>query len=145
LRYQGQSNIYAVEQRYHGYREAVRQELGADQTLVIKDRDYLAAIDALDLSQDRTAILCSSDIFALRVLNHLQAKGVSVPGDVGLMGFDNIDTLQFVRPRLATVDYHIHDIGHLAFDLLLRQIDGEPSASEQTTTVRHQIVSGATL
>ena len=55
----------------------------------------------------------------------LSEAGMRVPEDVGLMGFDNIDTLRHVRPRLATVDQQIAEIGRVAVENLIAYIEGE--------------------
>ncbi|HET7838749.1 MAG TPA: substrate-binding domain-containing protein, partial [Rectinemataceae bacterium] len=83
----------------------------------------------------RTAVLCASDIFALELLNQFRGRGLRVPRDVGLAGFDSIDALRFISPRITTVEYPIQRMGELAFALLaegpkggadLPQIELEP-------------------
>ncbi len=136
-------NLYTVQQRYLGYRDALRATFGPNKAVVLRTHEYLAAIDCLDLRSERTAFMCHSDIFALRILRHLQSRGYSVPEDAGVMGFDNIETLQFVRPSLATVDFHIQEIGKRAFECLLGHIKGERTAS--VVVVEHHIVAGDSL
>ncbi len=136
-------NLYTVKQRYLGYRDGLRRTLGSDDAWLLRGHDYLARIDRLDLRIGRTAFMCHSDIFALRILRHLVARGFKVPDEVGVMGFDNIETLQFVRPPLATVDFRIHEIGRRAVECLLEQINGGGKAS--AVVVDHQIVRGESI
>jgi LacI family transcriptional regulator len=136
-------NLYTVEQRYLGCKDALRETLGLNRLEVLDTHEYLAAIDGLDLRRGRTAFMCHSDIFALKILRHLTARGFKVPDAAGVMGFDNIDTLQFVRPSLATVDFRIQEIGRRAFECLLDRINGDESAP--AVVVEHQIVHGESV
>ena len=110
-------NLYEIEQRYAGLLDAVRQTPGIESRL-LSGADYVEKVRELDLRETRTAILCASDIFALEILRDLRSRGVSVPGDVGLMGFDAIDALRYVVPTLSTVAYPIQKMGEAAFALL---------------------------
>ncbi len=135
-------NNYGPLQRLSGYRQAMKDYFPTQKPTVIKEK-YLEAVDELDYASEKTAVLCSSDIYALRVLDHLTMKGVKIPEDIGLMGFDNIDTLQYIRPALATVDYHIGDIATNAVQCLLDSIEGKPVPSK--IIIEHNIIPGETL
>ncbi len=137
------ANRYAVEQRALGYRDALRETPGLAQPLVLRTHGYLADVDGLDLARERTAFMCHSDIFALRILRHLAASGLRVPEDAGVMGFDNIETLQFVRPALATVDFHIPEIARRAVETLLSLMNG--GKGSPAVVVEHQIVPGESV
>jgi DNA-binding LacI/PurR family transcriptional regulator len=76
----------------------------------------------------------------------MEDLGLSAPGDFGIMGFDNIDLLNSIRPRLATVDYHIHEIGDMTVRCLLELIHNtQPRLKENKYIVHHTIVDGQTL
>jgi LacI family transcriptional regulator len=110
-------NLYEIEERYAGFVEAVDARPGIEGTLVA-GRDFLGELAAIDLRGKRSAILCCSDIFALEILEDFHERGLSVPGEVGLAGFDSINALRFIRPRLSTVEYPIQRMGEIAFSLL---------------------------
>ena len=65
-----------------------------------------------------TAILCSNDLTALGALKALAEAGVTVPEDVSVVGFDDIDFAQFAHPALTTVNLSRERLGQLAFDAL---------------------------
>jgi len=111
---------------------------------VVRGKSYLDEIEAYlhQTGRPRTAILCSNDNFCLNVLIRLRRMGLDVPGDVGLMGFDNIDTLRFVQPALTTVDYNISSFGHAAVECMMNLIKGD---EVQQVMVPHRIVSGDSL
>lgn len=124
LAYEKDSNIYAIRQRLDGFEQAMepRRSYGVAGT-VIGAADYMETIDAMSFSRDvKTAILCSSDIYALKVVKLLKSKGVHIPLDVGVMGFDDIDVLEYVEPTIATVSIPIARLGEAAADCLLGRI-----------------------
>lgn len=144
LAYGENSNIDAQEQRLGGYLDALKEAGDGLEPVIIRERDYLGKLDSVELKDGRkTAVLCSSDIYALEVLRHLEARGLSVPGDIGLMGFDNIDVLRYVKPSLATVSYPFEELGVKALECLLKQIQGDPDISDML--LEHTIVAGGSL
>jgi LacI family transcriptional regulator len=117
-------NLYEIEERYAGFLQAA--QAAAVESALVGSLDYLGEISRLDLGKKRTAILCCSDIFALEILESLHARGLESPRDAGLAGFDSINALRFIRPRLTTVEYPIQRMGEIAFSLLVdRRAEGE--------------------
>jgi LacI family transcriptional regulator len=129
LSYRGVTNIFTQEERLIGCTEAMRAHEPGSGPVVIQDTDFLRALDRIDLTgNERTAILCSCDYYALEVMNDLKAKGLDIPGDVGLMGFDNIDMLKYVSPSLTTVEYNVEEMGIQAMETLLGLIEQDDSS-----------------
>lgn len=113
------ANLYEIDERYAGFSEILSAHPGVQHQIVSTAGDYVSEIRGIDLSQPRTAIVCCSDIFALEILNDIKARGLAVPGDVGLMGFDSIYALRYITPKLSTVEYPIEKMGEIAVSLLL--------------------------
>lgn len=65
-----------------------------------------------------TAIVCVNDYMALGVLRELRDRGLSVPRDVSVTGFDNIRLAEFATPSLTTADVPREKIGRLIFEAL---------------------------
>ncbi len=143
LSYRKRENIYSVEERLAGCREGIKTAASLSKPVILKDKTYLQFLKTIDFQQERTAILCSSDIYALEILNYLRAKGLRVPEDVGLMGFDNISVLKYVTPSLATIAYPIKEMGIQAVDCLLAQINSTPCSFFKL--LDHKIIEGASL
>jgi len=136
-------NIYSQEQRLKGCLDAL-DEINGLKPLIISERNFLSRLDAISLKDPlRTAVLCSSDIYALEILKHLEARGISVPADAGLMGFDNIDMLRYVKPSIATVSYPFEELGGKALDLLLKQMQGDVDTADRL--LEHKILDGYSL
>lgn len=141
----GEVNLYTLEERLSGCREGL-SEMGKKEPLVIMDSDYIKAISQIDLeSQPKKAIVCPADIYALEVLNHFKKNKIRVPEQVGLMGFDDIDTLKYISPRLCSVRYPVSEIGITAVNRLLEEIDGNHNKHLNVLLLQHQIVTGESL
>lgn len=79
-----------------------------------------AARRLLDTDFRPTAVLCVNDYMALGVLREIHDRGLSVPRDISVAGFDNINLSEFTHPPLTTVDVPRERIGRKIFDALVR-------------------------
>ncbi|WP_051451879.1 LacI family DNA-binding transcriptional regulator [Actinospica robiniae] len=76
-------------------------------------------------------ICCANDQSALGVINELRRRGLKVPDDVAVTGFDDIAVARHVSPSLTTVRQPIERLGALAFETLYTMISGERPAERQ--------------
>lgn len=136
-------NIYVHEQRLKGFNEKVDEH--KDKTFhVIDQKDDYGFIDELLRCNDKkSALLCSGDIFALEILKYLRKKGVKVPRDIGIMGFDGIDILDYVTPALTTVFNPVEAIGIKAVQNLFELIEGK--TIENKCLIDYKVINGETL
>jgi len=72
-----------------------------------------------------TAIFAANDHLCLGLLKAFRIRGISVPGDVSLIGFDDIPESGFFTPPLTTVRQDFNRLGELAMEILLGEIAGE--------------------
>ena len=86
--------------------------------------DRLAAADALDRP---TALFCGNDHLAMLAMHGLVGRGVRVPGDLSIMGFDGLAFGQFLTPTLATVSQPSTTIGACALEALHERFGGMPA------------------
>lgn len=121
-------NNYETDERFKGFSEALIEKGLSWHYLT--NWDYLQDIVKIKQGKQKTAVVCSSDIYALEVLKHLKSKGIKVPEEVGVMGFDNLDILTYVEPALTTIHYPIKEMGINAVRLLLDKISNPEQASE---------------
>lgn len=77
------------------------------------------------LKNHPTAIVAMSDIVAIGCILYLDEHGYNIPGDISIVGFDNIQESVLVTPRLTTVDQPAGDKGYMAAEVLFRMINGE--------------------
>jgi LacI family transcriptional regulator len=73
-----------------------------------------------------TAIICVNDVMAVGVLRELRERGLRVPEDISVTGFDNVKLSEFCYPALTTVHIPRDRIGHLVFERLAAP-DGAPA------------------
>lgn len=141
LAHRGKVNLYAQERRLSGIQAAVKEAGRNIGFHMIDHKNLEDALSRIDIRpRTKTVLLCSSDTYALEILNLLRRRGYEVPRDVALMGFDNIDTLKYVTPSLTTVDYPLIETGHRAVECLLSLIQGEDY--QEIPPVPHRILSG---
>jgi LacI family transcriptional regulator len=135
--------------RLRGYRDACG-ELGLayrDEYVIQGDFYFDAGHDGarrlLALDEPPTAIFAASDMTAIGVARGAAEAGVEVPGQLSVVGFDDIQMAQHVHPPLTTVRQAKSGLGGAAGDALLRQIDGSDSTEPVTLGVE-LIVRGST-
>ena len=128
-----QNNRYSMNQRRLGYEDGIREEdLG--EPVIFSKCDWEMIQSFLRDGSGKPAILCSFDNLAIRVLNVLRSHGVSVPEEVGVMGFDNIPILDSISPRLCSVDCEIKELGIKAFSALLQLINKDETVCDYVTS-----------
>ena len=80
-----------------------------------------------------TAILAHNDEAAIGVMNALAARGLGVPQDVSVVGFDGTMICDFCTPKLTSVKVPLREIGSRAVKVLLEQIQGGIKTPEKIT------------
>lgn len=81
------------------------------------------------LDQGCTAVVCSHDLLAHMLLIHCHELGVSVPGRLSVVGFDDLPLCQYTLPPLSTVRQNRTELGKSAFYALSSQMEGTPISS----------------
>ena len=89
----------------------------------------------LSLPNRPTAIVCSNDMTALGVMHKCHEEGLSIPRDLSLVGFDDINLAQFVLPPLTTVRMSQTELARLAFNALLTELEREEASEHGTEYV----------
>ena len=121
-----------IRDRFAAYREAIEENgITADPALVFAtgNNDFTggaAAADQVLAAPTRpTAVMVATDRNAIGLMDALRAAGVSVPGDIAIVGFDNMEEAAFSTPPLTSVNQRFDEIGALAGRLVLKQIRGQ--------------------
>lgn len=90
----------------------------------------VAAADAV-LLEEATAVVTFNDLLAIGVIRRLHARGISVPGDISVLGNDDIFGADFCHPPLTTLAAPIETAGRAAVDLLLAALAGDSAESRR--------------
>lgn len=96
------------------------------------------------LQHGATAIFCFSDEMAIGALEAVRERGLSCPGDVSVIGFDDIRFARHMGPPLTTIAQPSAEIGRCAVDLLLRTLSGELQEIEVVTLPHELVVRSST-
>lgn len=116
--------------RVAGYRRALAdQGVDSDDNLVKftdfkEESGYEKTLELLSLHDPPTAIFATNNLLTLGALRAVSALGLSIPGDVALVGFDDIPWGQFVSPPLTTVVQPAYRLGKEAGSLLIDRCSG---------------------
>lgn len=137
-------NTYVHRKRLEGFNQAVENYNNPVDIKYLLDWDYLEKIDKEQVD-NATAFICTSDEVALDIMVLLKNKGLMAGEDYGLHGFDNIDTLRYLTPRLDTIDNNVEMVAQEAIKLLLDLIDGKESNQERRIIVPFNLIDGATI
>lgn len=136
--------------RLQGYVQALRRSgITVDPHYIARGNfTYEAGANALEqllaLPQPPTAVFCHSDIMALGALSLAKRRGLKVPDDLSIIGFDNISLSEFCDPPLTTVSQPRFDIGREAMLLLLDQLSGQNVSSGSRLLDCELVVRGST-
>ena len=79
-----------------------------------------------------TAVLCSNDMTAIGVMRKSHEEGIRIPQELSVIGFDDIRLAQFILPPLTTVQMSQSELGRLAFQALLTEVEREEPAPDGT-------------
>lgn len=122
-------NAYVHRQRLKGFQEAVKRHPETEAGHLL-DWSYLERVEDLVNQEKRTAFLCTADNFALDIMKKLYSCGKEPPEDYGIVGFDNIDTLEYVSPRLVTISNSVDAVAQTAVNLLFELIEKKAAGEE---------------
>lgn len=89
-----------------------------------------------------TAIVAAADLIAFGAIDAARARGLEVPADLSVVGFDDLPRAADMVPGLTTVRQPLHDMGQLAVRYLLNQLDGRPELPELITLPTNLVVRG---
>lgn len=155
-----EENTYVHQQRLEGFEAAMsawREEKKAggaarairkmDVESIVIDRNerYVErAYEELLNTDKKTAFFCSGDIFALDIMKYMHNKGKRAGKDYGIMGFDGIDMLDYVTPRLNTIYNPVEQVAKEAVKLLFKLMNGEADGNE-SVILDCEMMAGETL
>ncbi|MDZ7374041.1 MAG: LacI family transcriptional regulator [candidate division KSB1 bacterium] len=137
--------FYHVQERFRGYAVAlkmaglpVRPEWCVE-VAYSQEEGRSASRELLEKPDRPTAIFYSGDLLALGGIEAARDLGLSVPGDVAVVGFDDIQTAALLDPPLTTVRVDKEEMGRLAVELLFEAMEN-PSAQPRAVKIPTELV-----
>jgi DNA-binding LacI/PurR family transcriptional regulator len=139
----GPANCLDARERAEGWRQALR-ETGADEPALLVG-DWSASSGyrlGTQLADDPglTAIFCGNDTMALGVIRALAERGLRVPEDVSIIGFDDVPEAGYYRPPLTTVRQDFDEVGRQALSTLVDRMSGAIPAGPRVRVAPELIV-----
>ena len=131
------SPAVSMEHRFLGYSQALAERgLPLEERLICRVEGYpvidQAPMEAFLSGSDRpTAVFAANDRIAIALYRAAAKVGLSVPDDLSVLGFDDLDVSAHLEPPLTTMAQPFLKIGRAAAELLLRRINGDQGNFEQ--------------
>jgi LacI family transcriptional regulator len=136
--------------RIDGYRSALERAGARFDEALVRHGDFqhesgfVYGGELLDLARPPTAIFAGSDQQALGVYEAARQRGLRIPQDLSVAGFDDLPAARWVSPPLTTVRQPLADMGRVAADMLGRLIEGEQLLSQRIELSTELIVREST-
>ncbi|MFD9977400.1 LacI family DNA-binding transcriptional regulator [Streptomyces sp. NPDC059017] len=148
----GPRRFVPVLRKIEGFVKAVRDQLGPSEQQIeselIQHSLYTleggqAAASAL-MDRGCTAVVCASDMMALGAIRAARQRGLEVPDDISVVGFDDSPLIAFTDPPLTTVRKPVPAMGQAAVRTLLEEIGGTPAPHSEFVFMPELVVRGST-
>jgi LacI family transcriptional regulator len=136
--------------RMHGYRAAMEAEGAPVPDAYVRPGEFtyetglLGAAALLDLEEPPTAIFTGNDEIALGVIETTRARGLRIPEDLSVVGFDDTHLAQMASPPLTTVRQPLREMGGAALRTALRLANGEKVESHHIELATELVVRAST-
>lgn len=147
---EGRPELWCSRARLDGYRAGVETAgLAVDPELVVPgefgyESGFRAGERLFSLAEPPTAVFVASDQMALGVYEALRQRGLRVPGDVSVIGFDDVPEARWASPPLTTVRQPLADMGRLAVRTVYRLVQQETIESPRVELATELVVRDST-
>jgi LacI family transcriptional regulator len=127
----GKLQMESAQARRDGYKQALLEAgIPIDPDLMVEGfysdtASYAAAVQLLGLPERPTAIFAASDAMAVGALRAIRDRGLRVPDEIALVGYDDLPLAQHTNPPLTSVQQPIGEMAAHAVRLLVEQIRGQ--------------------
>lgn len=141
----GRLDIPTTSKRIKGYERAMKKH-GVkinDELIKSKKSDYGSGIqlmnELLDLSEPPTAVFTGNNLITLGALEAINKKGLTIPQDISIIGFDDMYWANSLNPPLTAIRQSGYDIGKRAGELLLQRIQ-DPTRSNSNVILNTELI-----
>jgi len=147
----GDSVETSAQERLYGFRRS-REIFGLDmdQDLVVMDcrsridEGFEAMSAILDLAKLPTAVIAYNDLIAVGAMDAIKQRGLSIPRDISMVGFDDIGLASEVNPSLTTVHVPKQTMGIMAVKSLLQLVKGKEEPVKKTLVPTRLVIRDTT-
>jgi len=147
----GPERFLVVQRKLAGFRTSMKAQLGLSD----EEIDGLVELGMFGveggeaaarrlLDSGATAVVCGSDMMALGVIRATRRRGLSVPADLSVVGYDDVPMVEFTDPPLTTVRQPVHAMGLAAVQALLEEVRGHATPHTEYLFRPELVVRGST-
>lgn len=150
----GESDIPQVAERERGMREAISRIPKADRPTIITQRIPMMTADSASTVMSEhiaekglnfTAVICGNDLVAFGAIRAIRAAGYSIPEDVSVIGYDDIDFAANATVPLTSIAQPKYQLGYAAAELVISECENpEKHAHQKIQFQPHLIVRNST-
>ncbi len=145
----GPEHFIPSRRKLEGFRVGLEQHLGQTDpsehtavTMFSIEGGHSAAVELLETGH--TGIVCASDVMALGAIRAARSRGLRVPDDVSVVGFDDSPLMAFTDPPLTTLRQPVAGMAEAAVQALLTELSGGRSSRTESLFESDLIVRGST-
>lgn len=139
------NNVGSSHDRINGYKRALQDaslEFN-EEYIVYQSYSYKGGIrgikELFELEEPPTAVFCISDLIAVGAVKELKRRGLKVPQDVAVVGFDNNSIAPMYEPSITTIAQPRYDIGKKSMEIMLERIKGNLK-NNQIVKLEHELI-----
>lgn len=137
-----------VEERVKGYREALDKyglQYNEDNVINVLNYSFEEGEEILDIILEKGSkidgVFCGAgDITAIGIMDAAKNKGIKIPDDIGIIGYDDIYISNLTNPSLTTVRQPIMQMGMRAFELLLEMLEGKTDFESKIISFEPELI-----
>lgn len=140
----GPADTSSANERVRGFRRAIAEAGLPEQAVVEADFHFSGGREAtarlLDSGAAFTALFAANDLMAAGAIRELAARGITVPGDVSVIGFDDAPLAEMISPALTTMRQPLQDMAHTAVSMLLSRVTSGDGGAAVRKVLRTSLV-----
>lgn len=134
--------------RSDGYRKALRAMRPASRASIrhgnwTREGGAKAMLELLETEPAPDAVFCANDLMAIGAIDTIRDRGMRVPHDIAIVGFDDIDAAAMISPPLTSVVNPAFETGRVAGGLLMDRMTGSFDGPQRAVTLPCQLVERA--
>jgi LacI family transcriptional regulator len=142
----GLPGLNSASERLEGYKAALKNHgIRLNQELIaagnfLHHGGYLAAQKLLSLAAPPTAVFAGNDLSAFGVMEAVRERGLLIPDDISIIGFDDIPQASITYPKLSTVRQPLEQMGSVAVQMLLEHLENPARGMGQVTLATQLVI-----
>ena len=132
----GPEKTSTANDRYKAFKQCLKDNNIQEKNYEILDGSFKETesrrliakfLDRFEFDGRRIGVFAANDATAFGILKEIKSRGISIPGEIGLVGFDDVNFARYTDPPLTTVSRPIADIGEITANTLIERIEQKDS------------------